>query len=36
MCDSPEHRDDIGKATYERSESYKEVDRKKGIRTKAA
>ena len=35
MCDSPEHRDDIGKTTYARSDAYDEADRKKGLRTQA-
>jgi enoyl-CoA hydratase/carnithine racemase len=36
MCDSPEHRDDIGKTQYERMEGLSEADRKKGVRIKAA
>ena len=36
MCDSPEHRDDIGKTQYERMDGLTEADRKKGVRTKAA
>ena len=35
MCDSPEHRDDIGRVTYARSERYDEADRKRGIRNSA-
>jgi enoyl-CoA hydratase/carnithine racemase len=35
MCDSPEHRDDIGKVTYARSDAVREADRKKGVRTSA-
>jgi hypothetical protein len=33
--DRPEHRDDIGKSTYARSDAYDEADRKKGIVTEA-
>jgi enoyl-CoA hydratase/carnithine racemase len=35
MCDSPEHRDDIGRSTGSRMEGWDEADRKKGIRTTA-
>ena len=35
LCDRPEHRDDIGKATYARSDAHSEADRKKGIVTQA-
>ncbi len=33
MCDSPEHRDDIGRKQFERMEGVTEADRKKGVRT---
>ena len=36
MCDSPEHRDDIGKTNYERSDGFTEADRKKGLRKRAS
>ena len=36
MCDSPEHRDDIGRQQYERMEGLTEADRKKGVRTTTA
>jgi enoyl-CoA hydratase/carnithine racemase len=35
LCDRPEHRDEIGRSTYARSDAFDEADRKKGIRTEA-
>ena len=35
LCDRPEHRDEIGRTTYARSDVIDEADRKKGIVTEA-
>ena len=36
LCDSPEHRDNIGKQQYSRMEGMNEADRKKGVRVSAS
>jgi enoyl-CoA hydratase/carnithine racemase len=36
MCDSPEHRDNVGETVTSRTDAFTSEDRKKGIRTSAA
>jgi len=36
MCDSPEHRDNVGETVTSRTDTFTREDRKKGIRTNVA